>query len=246
MGISGCPLFKPCRARGQDGPNRRKQRLLSAGGKCSKPAMTIVERIVAFCCRWPWAVIAVSLLLAGGATWYTTQNFAMNTDSEQLIDARVGWRMKQARLDAAFPQQSNLTLVVLDGAAPELAESAASRLTEKLKANKSLFNHVDRPDGAFFNQNGLLFLSLKEVQDTTQQLIKAQPFLGGLASDPSLRGIMTNLDTVLLGVGSGQAGLADIDKPMARFADVFDAAAHGKTDFMSWRSLITGAKPRPE
>ena len=208
--------------------------------------MTIVERIVAFCCRWPWAVIAASLLLAGGAGWYTTQNFAMNTDSEQLIDAKVGWRMRQARFDAAFPQQSNLTLVVIDGKTPELAESAAARLTEKLVANKTLFNHVHRPDGAFFNQNGLLFLSLKEVQDTTQQMIRAQPFLGGLAADPSLRGIMTNLNTVLLGVGAGQAKLADIDGAMVRFADVLEAASHGKTEFLSWRALITGAAPRPE
>jgi hopanoid biosynthesis associated RND transporter like protein HpnN len=209
--------------------------------------MTIVERIVAFCCRWPWTVIAVSLLLAGGAGWYTTQNFAMNTDSEQLIDAKVGWRMRQARFDAAFPQQTNLTLVVIDGATPELAESAAARLTEKLLANPHLFSHVRRPDGGtFFNQNGMLFLPLKEVQDTAQQLIKAQPFLGGLASDPSLRGIMTNLNTVLLGVGAGQAKLADIDGAMTRFADVFDAAARGKTEYLSWRSLITGAKPKPE
>src|SRR5882757_10113334 len=138
--------------------------------------MTIVERIVAFCCRWPWAVITVCLALAGGASWYTYQNFAMNTDSEQLIDAKVGWRMRQARFDAAFPQQSNLTLVVIDGATPELAESAAARLTEKLAPNPMLFSHVRRPDGGpFFNQNGLLFLPLKDVQDTTQQLIKAQP-----------------------------------------------------------------------
>ena len=155
----------------------------------------------------------------------------MNTDSEQLIDAKVGWRMRQARFDAAFPQQSNLTLVVIDGATPELAESAAARLTETLAANPKLFTHVRRPDGgAFFNQNGLLFLPLKEVQDTTQQLIKAQPFLGGLAADPVLRGIMTNLSTALLGVSSGDAKLADLDAPMARFADVFEAAAQGKTD----------------
>jgi len=209
--------------------------------------MMAVERIVAFCCRWPWAVITICLLLAGGTGWYTQQNFAMNTDSEQLIDAKVGWRMRQARFDAAFPQQSNLTLAVIDGATPELAESAAARLTEKLAANPTLFRHVRRPDGgAFFNQNGLLFLPLKEVQETTQQLIKAQPFLGGLASDPSSRGIMTNLSTALLGVSAGQAKLADFDSAMVRFADVFDAAARGKTQFMSWRSLITGAPPRPE
>jgi uncharacterized protein len=209
--------------------------------------MMVVERIVAFCCRWPWAVILVCLLLAGGAAWYTDQNFAMNTDSEQLIDAKVGWRMRQAHFDAAFPQQSNLTLVVIDGATPELAEAAAARLTAKLVANPTLFSHVRRPDGgAFFNRNGLLYLPLKDVQDTTQQLIKAQPFLGGLAADPSLRGIMTNLSNALLGVSAGQAKLADFDLALARFADVFSAAAKGKTEFLSWRSLITGAPPKPE
>ena len=71
--------------------------------------MTVVERIVALCCRFPWAVIAACLLLGGAAAWYTSQNFAMNTDSEQLIDAKVGWRMRQARFDADFPQQSNIS-----------------------------------------------------------------------------------------------------------------------------------------
>ncbi len=209
--------------------------------------MMVVERIVGFCCRWPWAVIVFSLLLAAGGAWYTTQNFAMNTDSEQLIDAKVGWRMRQARFDAHFPQQSNLTLAVVDGVTPELAEMAAAQLSAKLTADTKLFNHVQRlTGGQFFNQNGLLFLPLNEVQDTTQQLIKAQPFLGGLASDPSMRGIMTNLSTVLLGVSSGQAKLADFDGPMARFADTFEAAAKGKTEFLSWRSLITGSPPKPE
>ena len=133
--------------------------------------MTVVERIVALCCRFPWAVIVACLLLGGGAAWYTSQNFAMNTDSEQLIDAKVGWRMRQARFDADFPQQSNITVAVIDGATPELAESAAARLTERLTADPKLFTHVRRPDGAFFSQNGLLFLPLKDVQSTTQQLI---------------------------------------------------------------------------
>ena len=209
--------------------------------------MTVVERIVAFCCRWPWAVIAACLLLAGAAAWYTAHNFAMNTDSAQLIDAKVGWRMRQARFDAAFPQQSNLTLVVVDGMTPELAESAATRLTAKLAANPALFIHVLRPDGGpFFNQNGILFLPLPEVKDTTQQLIKAQPFLGGLAADPSLRGIMANLSTYLLGVQAGQAKLADFDIAMARFADVLTAAARGRVDYLSWRSLITGSPAKPE
>jgi hopanoid biosynthesis associated RND transporter like protein HpnN len=209
--------------------------------------MTVVERIVTWSCRLPKVVILACLVAAALAAWFTSQNFAMNTNSEQLIDAKVGWRMRQAQFDARFPQQSNLTLVVIDGATPELAESAAARLTEKLKTNPKLFNYVRRPDGGpFFNQNGLLFLPLKDVQETTQQLIKAQPFLGSLAADPSVRGIVNTLSTALLGVSAGQAKLGDLAAPMSRFADVFAAAARGEVKFMSWRSLIANAPPRPE
>ena len=85
----------------------------------------------------------------------------------------------RSRFDALFPQQTNLILVVIDGATPELAEAAAASLSAKLAADPKLFPSVRRPDGGdFFNHNGLLFLPLPEVQQTMQQLFKAQPFLG--------------------------------------------------------------------
>jgi hopanoid biosynthesis associated RND transporter like protein HpnN len=209
--------------------------------------MSLIQRLVALCCRHALLTIGLCAVLAAGAGVYVANNFAMNTDSSQLIDAKVAWRMRQAQFDAAFPGQTNLILVVIDGKTPELAEAAAARLSEKLKTQPTLFRSVRRPDGGdFFNRNGLLFLSGKEVRDTTAQLIKAQPFLGPLASDPSLRGLMNSLDTVLLGVGSGQASLADIDAPMRQLAPVFEDAAHGKVTYLSWRSMLTGAAPRAE
>src|SRR6202000_2533291 len=128
----------------------------------------------------------------------------------------------------------------------ELAESAAARLNERLVANPKLFTPVRRPDGAFFSPNVLLLPPLKEVQSTTQQLIKAQPFLGSLAADPSLRGIGGTLSTALLGINSGDAKPADLDAPMARFAEVFEAAAKGEVHYMSWQSLISNAPPAPD
>lgn len=210
-------------------------------------SIPIIERIVTFSCRWMGLVAIVTLILALGAGVYTATHFAMNTNSGNLISADVGWRKRQQEFDRLFPQQSDLILVVIDGATPELAEAGASALTGRLSQDKSLFPDVQRPDGgAFFDHNGMLFLPLSEVQATTQQLIKAQPFLGALASDPSLRGVMDSLSTVLLGVAHGQAKLADMDQPMAQFGQVLAAAAQGKTDYLSWRSLITGSKPRPE
>ena len=211
------------------------------------PSIPVIERIVAFCCRWPASVTLAALALALAAGAFTNAHFAMNSDSEKLISADVGWRKREIQFDRLFPEQSNLILVVIDGKTPELAEAGAASLTARLAGDKNLFPDVRRPDGgAFFDHDGLLFLPEKDVEATTQQLIKAQPFLGALAADPSLRGVMDSLSAALLGVSQGQATLSDIDTPMKRFGEVFAAAARGRTDYLSWRALVTGAPPRPE
>jgi hopanoid biosynthesis associated RND transporter like protein HpnN len=209
--------------------------------------MSVIERIVAFCCRHALTITVLCALLGLGAAFYTHQNFQMNTNSEDLISPHVAWRMRQAKFDAEFPQQNNLIAIVIDGKTPELAESATARLAARLRENKALFPIVRRPDGgSFFNHNGLLFLPLKDVRETMAQLIEAQPFLGALAQDPSLRGIMGSLSTALLGVSNGQATLAQLDGPLTRFGDTFTALAQGKPAYLSWRALTTGQKPAPE
>ena len=107
-------------------------------------------------------MILASLLLALGAGFYTATHFAMNTNSGKLISADVGWRKRQDNFDRLFPQQSDLILVVVDGATPELAEAGAGALTARLSQNKTLFPDVSRPDGGpFFDHNGMLFLPLR-------------------------------------------------------------------------------------
>jgi uncharacterized protein len=209
--------------------------------------MPLIERIVSFCCRHAVLTVLLAVLATMGASAFIAAHFAMNTDSEQLISANVGWRKREIAFDKKFPGQSNLIAVVIDGATPELADAAASALFAKIAADKTLFPSVRRPDGgAFFDHNGMLFLPLADVQATAQQLFKAQPFLGAMAADPSLRGVLDSLSTALLGVRSGQANLADLDAPMTRFEDSFSAAANGQVRYLSWRSLITDAPPRPE
>ena len=102
-------------------------------------ATPVIERIVTFSCRWKGLMILASLLLALGAGFYTATHFAMNTNSGKLISADVGWRKRQDDFDRLFPQQSNLILVVVDGATPELAEAGAGALTARLSQNKALF-----------------------------------------------------------------------------------------------------------
>ncbi|MGZ3401463.1 MAG: hypothetical protein ACXWKX_18645, partial [Caulobacteraceae bacterium] len=145
----------------------------------SKPS--VIARLVGFCVKHALIVLGLCLVLAAGAGWYAAGHFKMTTDTEQLISADLPWRKTGIAFEKAFPQLADTTVAVIDGKTPELAELGASTLYDKLQGRKDILG-MDRPDGgAFWNREGLLLLSTKEVQDTTAQLIKAQPFLGPIA-----------------------------------------------------------------
>ena len=204
----------------------------------------IVERIVAFCARYPFLVLAAALLLGILCGIYSASHFAMNTDPAALISAQTTWRKREAVYDANFPQFSNTIDIVIDGATPELAERGTAALAGAMAPHHELFLNVRRPDvPSFFTREGLLYLPLGEVRTTTQQLIKSQPFLGALATDPSLRGIMDSLTTALEGVKRGQASLGSLAAPITSFADTLSGVAAGRPSFLAWRSLLTGQKP---
>ena len=78
------------------------------------------------------------------------------------------------------------------------------------------------------------------MSKTTQKLVDAQPFLGGLAADPSLRGVMDSLNIALLGIAHHQAKLSDIDAPVIAFNSILQKVEHGQSAYLSWRTLFTG------
>jgi hopanoid biosynthesis associated RND transporter like protein HpnN len=199
---------------------------------------------VAGSARRPWTVAILMFALCGLALLYASQNFAMTTDTEALISSKVAWRRNEAAMDRAFPQNTDTILVVIGGATPELAESAASRLAAALSADGRAFKHVTRPDGgAFFDREGLLFQSQADVRAATDQMLAAQGFLGPLAADPSLRGVMTSLSALATGVQQGQTSFKAIDAPLRAFTGALQSVEAGRPTFFSWQTMISnGAK----
>ncbi len=207
---------------------------------------SLIGRVVAASTRHPVVVLLLAVVLTGAALVYTAQHFAMTANTAELISTKLEWRQKELAFEAAFPQLENLTMVVVDGATPELADAAARRLAAALLEKPSLFRTVRRPDGgAFFDRNGLLLLALDEVAATTKGLMRAQPLLAPLAADPSLRGVLTSISNTLQGIKQGQATLHDIEPAMMALAETFEKAAAGQPAFFSWRTLIAGAPAGP-
>jgi hopanoid biosynthesis associated RND transporter like protein HpnN len=212
--------------------------------RARKSVHTLAGRLVGASARRPWTVAILVLALCVLALLYASQNFAMTTDTEALISSKVSWRRNEAAMDRAFPQNTDTILVVIGGATPEMAESAASRLAAALSADGRAFKHVTRPDGgAFFDREGLLFQSQAEVRATTDQILAAQGFLGPLAADPSLRGVMTSLSALATGVQQGQTSFKAIDSPLRAFTGALQSVEAGKPTFFSWQAMIAnGAK----
>ena len=201
-----------------------------------------IVALVRISCRRPWAVLAAAVIACVLAWLYASNNFAMTTDTAQLISARAPWRQHEMAMDKAFPDAESQFVIVVDGVTPELAERGAASIADALGQRKDVVASVSRPDaGPFFSQNGLLYLSQKEVQSTADDLIKAQPMLGPLAADPSLHGITSSLATMLMGVDQGQTSLESVDKPFKALSAAIEGVEQGRPVFFSWEKLTSDA-----
>ena len=209
----------------------------------SDPIARFVVAIVSVCSRFPWTVLGLATLVTIAAGYYTATHFAINTNTNDFISAKLQWRQNLITLDKAFPQRVDQIVVVVDGATPELAEAAAQSLTDRLKRS-DLYKSVIRPEGgAYFNQAALLFPPVDEVKRTMQGLSQARPFLMALASDPSLRGIVKAVSFINQGVHSKAGTLDDYDRPMALVGGAFDSVLAGRPVFFSWRGLVSEQAP---
>ncbi|WP_043336741.1 MMPL family transporter [Belnapia moabensis] len=195
----------------------------------------------------PWRVVLLALALALMSALAVGSRFTMNTDTDALFPADLPWRLTEERIATAFPQRERVIAVVVDGETGDAADRAAAALAEALERRHDLFLAIQRPDALpFFRRNALLFLDTDEVRQTTERIIAAQPLLGTLAADPSLRGLATALGLILQGIERGEAKLSDLSAPLAALTPAAEAAAAGRTAPPDWAALFTGRAPDPQ
>src|ERR1700722_13301473 len=212
----------------------------------SPPLIAAIARVVRLSTRHTWLVIATFLIAAILAGGYVARHVAINTDSDKLLSSSLPWRQQEIKLNALFPQRTDLIVAVIDATTPEAAAEAASALAMALAPQTNVFRNVSRPDGGeFFARNGVLFLSVDDVRKNMDQLIKAEPFLGTLALDPTLRGILGAISQSLEGVRLKKTTFEDIEPAVSGIADALEKAEQGRHPVFSWRRLISGRAPEP-
>jgi len=202
----------------------------------------VLARLVGWCVHRAGWVTLLAALLAVGSLWVAATRLQVTTDTSGLFSASLPWRQRELELQHAFPQNDDLLVAVIDAVTPEEAEATAEALAAALAADTAHFKEVRRPDASpFLEQNGLLYLDPGPLAALLDQTVDAQPFLGQLAADPSLRGLLGALGLIAQGVEAGQANLEPFEPSLRAFHLALADAAAGHAQVMSWERLLAGS-----
>src|ERR1700729_1242370 len=91
-----------------------------------------IARVVRLSTRHAWLVIAAFLIAAIVAGVYVARHIAINTDSGKLLSSSLPWRQQEIKLNALFPQRTDLIVAVIEATTPEAADEAANALATAL------------------------------------------------------------------------------------------------------------------
>jgi uncharacterized protein len=191
-----------------------------------------------------WMVSSLLVLTVVGAV-FAVDRLSVDTDIDKLMSPDLPWRQREAEMERLFPQNVDLLVIAVDGDTPDRAEDASAALAQYLGQKTGLFHSVRRAGaGEFFQRDGLLYLSKPAIQQIVDQIIAAQPLLGTLAADPSLRGVFDALDLAAQGALHGDTAARALDITFNSVADATEAALYERYAPLSWQHLFSGREPQ--
>ena len=186
----------------------------------------------------PWLLIMSFVLASVFIGKYTMDNLTINTNTADMISTELPFQQNRLKLEKAFPQDVNTILLLVESDSPEQTSAVVKRISEELRQNKTVIKSVYVPDeGEFFDRNGMLFLSQKELEDMSKQLANAQPFIGKLSKDNSLHGLFDILGLAIKNSGDDDLEL-DMNLVFRKVSKTLDAVREGKPYQLSWQQLM--------
>jgi len=131
-------------------------------------------------------VVAVgALTLALGM--HAALNLGINSDNMSLIPDRLPSHEANQELKSLFLTLDSALLIVIDAETPELARRAGHEMEAALRSRPEHFTEVMVPGGgSFFEEHGLLYRSVEDLESFAEQMARMQPVMAELEQDPSM------------------------------------------------------------
>ncbi|MCK9621136.1 MAG: MMPL family transporter [Methylobacter sp.] len=189
--------------------------------------------------RYPKTLLLLICLLCGLSLFYTIRHLSIDTDTTKILSEDLPFQQDRKRFIEAFPQDDQAILVVVDAKTPEQTTQALNYLGTRFRNEKQQIQSVYIPGaGEFFDRHGLLYLDLNEVEELAAGLTKAQPFIGTLSKDNSLKSL---LDVIALAITEQEQELpVDLNPLLDKIRLAIRAALDGKSYPVSWQQMMIG------
>ncbi|MEM7409756.1 MAG: MMPL family transporter [Myxococcota bacterium] len=192
-------------------------------GAASRPALVLLGFA---------ALVAVSLFLAA-------TRLGIEGSTEALFSQDLAFKQIERGYYDAFPDQFEPMFVVVDATTPERAGVAAQALAEHLSAEPALFPMVFLPGGgSFFERQAFLYLDTDALEELSDQLAQAQPYLAELSRDGSLRGFASILARGARATREGDFTGDQLGAIYDRFTAALEASAEGRPYTLSWTEVV--------
>jgi hopanoid biosynthesis associated RND transporter like protein HpnN len=196
-------------------------------------------------------VVVASALITSGVLAYTAFNFRLNSDFEDMISRDLPFRRTFQEYRNAFPTASDNITIVVEADTPEQAYEVRRRLAALLRKEPEICKSVYLPGGdSFFERNGLLYLSVEELETLSDNLADAQPLIAALSRDMSARGLFSIIEKVLKFSGDAIGENSRLLLLLDRIGDAFAHALKGEAYELSWQEIVlddkAGRRPHRE
>jgi len=163
------------------------------------------------------------------------------SNEDALFSKGVSYAALRDEFRSAFPALIDPVLVVIDAQTVDQAMEAADALRARLRAQPELFPTVFEPGGGpFFDHQGLLYLEPDELAELVDRLIEVQPYLGTLARDGSLRGLLSLLRQVSEVAARGEIQRFELASVFDQISETIEGVGAGLPHDLSWAELLLG------
>ncbi len=198
--------------------------------------LTTVLKLSHWAIRHPVWMILLLLLSAGLSAYYAAKHLEVDTDTNKMLDQDLPFIQQRVRIERMFPQDKEVILLVIESPVPEISEAAAKRLKSLLATHPEAVRSVYLPSiDPFFDQQGLLYQDLDQLEKLADDLARAQPFIGRLYHDFSLGNFLTLLSQALEHQDELPVAITPI---LSHLTTVTEAMLDGRPSLLSWRDLF--------
>ncbi len=190
---------------------------------------------------FPKTIIFLTLLLSIVSVQYTVENLGINTNPADLLSPDLPFQKNRIRIEAEFPQDAGIVIFVVDALTPEETSQSASLLVQALKSQPTDFDSIYIPsENDFFKQQALLFLEQEELEQLSDKLTNAQPFIGYLSQHYNLDGLLEILSQALQ--NKDQSLPMDIDPLLSSVNQTIEQQLNDQPYRISWQKLLASHK----